>query len=73
MAASDTTDSSVLALATLDDTRQIEKYNLNCVASPYVAKARKGGRIEQRTLKKCKQLFEYRHLPLLSDTWSLKF
>jgi len=39
MAASDTTDSSALALATLDDTR------------PHVAKARKGGRMEQRTLK----------------------
>ncbi len=24
-------------------------------------------------LKKCKQLFEYRHLLLLSDTWWLKF
>ncbi len=65
MAASDTTDSSVLALATLDDTRQMEN-NLICVASPHAAKARKGGRMEQRALKKCKQLIEYRHLPLLT-------
>jgi hypothetical protein len=40
---------------------------LNAVASYFQLK------MEQHTLKKCKQLFEYQHLLLLRDIWWSKF